>query len=98
MPEHLSEKDLSLIRATAREVMKEAGHQCHFNEPTRKAMHAWNDAVVREDADHTTFTVLIQSGNAVRNITKKFITATVVVLVVITVAMVGGFVYGKGSM
>lgn len=97
MPEGLLTVDqLALIQAATREAMAETGHVCHFSEGQRKKMHSWNDIVDQEKADHSTFTILIQSGNAVRNITKRIITLGVSLIVVVILAVVGGFIFGKG--
>lgn len=36
---HLTERELELVRETAKVVMKEAGHMCHFDEVERKLAH-----------------------------------------------------------
>ena len=88
----LSDREIEVVRQTAREVMKEAGHICHFSEPERKQMHSFNDVVTRERADHGTFTILIQSGNTVRDVTRKFLTTGIWIIIGLVAAIVGAFV------
>jgi len=41
--EHLNKREIAIIEQTARAVMREAGHICHFPEDRRKELHELTD-------------------------------------------------------
>ena len=86
----LTEEQLELVRETAKAVMKEAGHLCHFDEEERKKLHAFNDVLDTEKADHGTLMVIVQFGKSIQNITRKAITWFIFGIVIIVAAVFTG--------
>ncbi len=70
--------------------MKEAGHLCHFDGGERKRLHAFNEVLDAEGADHGTLMVIVQFGKSIQTITRKAITWFVLGLIAIVAAVFTG--------
>ena len=90
MDDRFTPRELELIRITAKEVMAEAGHICHFSETSRKRMHAFNDIMEQEKADSGTLLVMIQTAKGIQDVTKKALRYFIIALAVIVFSVFGG--------
>ena len=105
--EHLNKREIAIIEATARAVMKEAGHICHFPEEERKELHELTDEGksrvkhLVEIADAANLVgietdghiVLFSVGKQVTVIGQKAINAFIITILVLAV---GGIVIAIG--
>ena len=99
--EHLSNREIAMIETTARAVMAEAGHICHFEEDRRKELHELTDEGKQrvdrliEIADSANLVgiksdghvVLFSVGKQVTVIGQKAISA--IILTILTVTLIG---------